>query len=188
MRDPGRMSTDADLRLRSLCVRDEKQAVAAHHELAAEGFGLLEAWTPTVAWAAYIERLGRMSTGYDLPEGWVPFTLLAAEVAAELVGAISIRHELNAQLAEVGGHIGYAVRPRHRGRGYATQMLRQALQVSAKLGIDNALLTCDDDNVASAAVIERCGGVLTQVLPPTDVRRAKRHYWIRTGDQTTGRP
>jgi predicted acetyltransferase len=180
MRDPRTMGSEVDVRLRPLSARDEHDAIAAHHELAAEGFNLLEAWTPDVPWLAYVERLDRMSKGIDLPEGWVPFTLLTAEVAAELVGTVSIRHRLNEHLSEVGGHIGYAVRPRHRGRGYATEMLRRALAVSTTLGIQEALLTCDDDNLASAAVIERCGGVLTRVVPPAGERKAKRHYWIRT--------
>jgi predicted acetyltransferase len=176
------MSSEVDVRLRSLLPRDEHNAMAAHHELAVEGFNLLEAWTPDIPWLAYVGRLDRMSKGIDLPEGWVPFTLLAGEVAGELVGTISIRHRLNGHLAEVGGHIGFALRPRYRGRGYATQMLRRALAVSTMLGIQQTLLTCDDDNLASAAVIERCGGVLTRVLPPAGDRKAKRHYWIRTED------
>ena len=62
--------------------------------------------------------------------------------------------------AHEGGHIGYAVRPAHRRRGYATEILRQSLIVARAVGVDGVLVTCDDDNVGSAAVIERCGGVL----------------------------
>jgi predicted acetyltransferase len=39
------------------------------------------------------------------------------------------------------------------------------------------LVTCDDDNVASARVIEHCGGALEDVV---EVRGsvAKRRYWF----------
>jgi predicted acetyltransferase len=60
----------------------------------------------------------------------VPATFLVAEVDRALVGRVSIRHELNAFLADVGGHIGYGVRPRYRGRGFATEILRQALVIA----------------------------------------------------------
>lgn len=178
MRHSGAVGSEGDLLVRPLRVDDEQEAIAAHRELAEEGFDFLEAWTPEVAWTDYVQRLGRMSLGQDLPQGWVPFTLLAGDASGVVVGTVSIRHQLTAHLAEVGGHIGYAVRPRYRRRGYATRMLQHALQVAAALGIESALLTCDDDNLASAAVIERCGGVLERVLPATENRPAKRHYWI----------
>jgi predicted acetyltransferase len=98
-------------------------------------------------------------------------------VGTELVGRVSIRHELNAFLTDFGGHIGYGVRPSHRRHGYATEILCQALVIARAEGVDSVLVTCDDDNPASAVVIERAGGVLD------DVRRApdgtqKRRYWI----------
>ena len=46
---------------------------------------------------------------------------------------------------------------------------------AAALGIDPALVTCDVDNVGSAAVIEANGGVLE------DVRGTKKRYWVPTG-------
>jgi predicted acetyltransferase len=49
----------------------------------------------------------------------VSSTFLLAEVDGDIVGRVSIRHELNAYLPSVGGHIGYAVRPAYRRRGYA---------------------------------------------------------------------
>jgi predicted acetyltransferase len=67
---------------------------------------------------------------------------------------------MTAQLCEVGGHIGYDVRPSARRRGHATAMLRAALPVGRSLGIESALVTCDVDNVASRKVIGRNGGLL----------------------------
>ncbi len=51
---------------------------------------------------------------------------------------------------------------------------------AADLGIARALITCNDDNIGSSTVIERCGGVLERVLPATAEYRRKRHYWAVT--------
>lgn len=90
------------------------------------------------------------------------------------LGSLSIRHRLTPFLLEVGGHIGYSVRPSARRRGVATAALRLGLPACASRGIDPVLVTCDDDNLGSAAVIEANGGVLE------DVRAGKRRYWIAT--------
>ena len=94
---------------------------------------------------------------------------------------VSIRHSLNAYLAEVGGHIGYAVRPGFRRRGYPTAILRRSLVVASSIGLKRVLVTCDDGNVGSAKVIENCGGLLENVAPGRDGSVPKRRYWVETG-------
>jgi predicted acetyltransferase len=77
-------------------------------------------------------------------------------------------------LREYGGHVGYEVRPTARRQGHATRMLREVLPHVRALGIESALLTCDEDNVASARVIVAAGGVLE------DRRGVKLRYWVPT--------
>ena len=77
--------------------------------------------------------------------------------------------------ASQGGHIGYAVRPAHRRRGYATEILRQSLIIARAVGVDRVLVTCDDTNVGSSAVIEACGGVLDDVVPAGETRDGGGH-------------
>jgi predicted acetyltransferase len=112
------------------------------------------------------------------PAGWVTGTYLwmLDDDAGEdvVVGRISLRHALTPWLLEVGGHIGYAVRPSARRRGHATSALGQMLRVAAARGIDPALVTCDDDNIGSRKVIEANGGVLE------DVRNTKMRFWVPT--------
>ena len=129
------------------------------------------------SWPAFCDAWTRWSRGLDLPEGNVPATFLVAELDGEIAGRASVRFELNEWLAAYGGHIGYGVAPAFRRRGVATEILRQALVVARAGGVDRCLLTCDDGNVGSARVIERCGGVLESVVPDEDGRPMRR-YWI----------
>lgn len=109
------------------------------------------------------------------PEDRVHCTYFWITDGGEFVGYLALRHSLTAWLFEEGGHIGYSVRPSRRREGHATRALRLAVAAAAELGIDRALVTCDDDNDGSRAVIERAGGVYE------DTRNGKRRYWIDTG-------
>ena len=170
--------TVRDLSLRPLAVADELEAARAHDELAADGFTFLLGPFGEVPWPRYVAALERQRHGQDLPDGFVPSTFLVADVGGLLVGRASIRHELNDWLLGWGGHIGYAVRPAFRRRGLATAILRRSVDVVAGLGVDRVLVTCDQGNAASAAVIERCGGVLENVLDDPAGGAPKCRYWI----------
>jgi predicted acetyltransferase len=172
------MDTSSPLVLRPLTIADEAVAWQAQEELARDDFQFLLGVVDGEGWAAFVDRLEAHSRGVDVPDGRVPATFLLAEVDGEVVGRTSIRHELNAYLAAVGGHIGYGVRPGFRRRGYATEILRQSLVYARGVGIERALVTCDDGNVGSATVIERCGGVFEGIEPDPDGGTAKRRYWI----------
>ncbi len=93
------------------------------------------------------------------------------------VGAVNIRHYLNEDLLLHGGHIGYGVRPSERRKGYATKMLKLALEECKKLEIDKALVVCYKSNIGSAKTIINNGGVLeNEVL--LDTGETDCRYWI----------
>ena len=165
------------LRLRPLGPADEATFLAAHEAMAREDFVFGLTYEPGQRWLDYLAQLDRQRCGIDLRPGFVPATFLVADVDGQLVGRSSIRHELNDFLRREGGHIGYGVLAEHRRRGYATEVLRQSLVVARAVGVDRVLVTCDDDNVGSATVIERCGGVLQDVIDCED-GIPKRRYWI----------
>ncbi len=166
------------LRLRPFQSDDETAALRAHALLKLDDFRFLLGWSDGDDWTEYLTMLSRNRQGLDLGENRVRAVLLAAQVDGVLVGRASIRFELNEWLALRGGHIGYCALPEFRHRGYATEILRQALAVARSEGVERVLVVCDDDNVASAATIERCGGVLERVVEASDVDAAFRRYWI----------
>lgn len=94
-----------------------------------------------------------------------------------LLGAVNIRHYLNDFLLQYGGHIGDGIRPSERGKGYATEMIRLALQECKKLGIDRALMVCDKSNIASARTIIKNGGILENEYVD-DKGKIQQRYWI----------
>jgi predicted acetyltransferase len=145
--------------------------------MASEQFPFGLGYEPGMVWSQYVDRLHAWRIGIDLPADFVPSTFLVADVDGEIVGRASIRHQLNEFLAREGGHIGYAVLVEHRRLGYATEILRQSLVIARSVGVERVLITCDDDNVGSATVIERCGGVFESLV---DSREGvpKRRYWI----------
>ncbi len=135
-------------------------------------------WNDDVAFERYLHVLDDAERGIGIPEGHVASTLLFGFEGDEIVGRVSLRHELNAFLKEHGGHLGYIVVPEHRGRGVATELLRQGLAFARTIGLDRLLLTVDEPNAASRRVIEKCGGVFERLSRPTDLSEPKRLYWI----------
>ena len=111
--------------------------------------------------------------GINLPEGWVPaIQLVPFAKDGQAVGFLNLRLRLSGYLLEVGGHIGYSIRPSERGKGYAKESLRQGLQIAKGKNIKRALVTCSTENPASRAVILANGGELE------DVRNGTELYWI----------
>lgn len=179
-RAPQQTRREPALRLRPPQEDDEAAFAAAHAAMAATGedftFGL--GYQPGMPWAAYRTALADHRRGRNLPPRFVPGTFLVADVAGQIVGRSSIRFELNDFLFREGGHIGYCVLPGHRRRGYATEILRQSLIIARAEGVGRVLVTCDEDNAGSRAVIESCGGQLDSVVDVGDGLPPKRRYWI----------
>ena len=97
----------------------------------------------------------------------------------KVIGAVNIRHRLNQSLLEIGGHIGYGIRPSERRKGHATRLLSLALVKANELGIKKALVTCDKDNIGSARTIINNGGILESEVSVNELEIQR--YWIEIG-------
>jgi predicted acetyltransferase len=126
----------------------------------------------------HLAHLRAWAQGRELKDGWVPWTehwMVADQVWA---GRIAFRHILTPALERYGGHIGYEVRPSHRGRGVATRALGLLLERLRQTGPSRVLVTCDVTNLASRRVIEKNGGVLRDVLAVDGRDTPTMRWWI----------
>ncbi|MFF0745856.1 GNAT family N-acetyltransferase [Streptomyces sp. NPDC004111] len=127
--------------------------------------------------AAWVERLLRCADPAVEPApGRVHSTYWWIVSRGAVLGAVELRHSLSPFLLEAGGHIGYSVRPGHRGRGLAGWALDQALGEARLRDMARVLLTVTPDNAPSVRVIERAGGVREDVRET--VAGPKARYWI----------
>lgn len=127
---------------------------------------------------AYMEKF-RLELEGPVPEGKVrSTTFFAYDVDRKrMVGAVNIRHELNAELLHSGGHIGDGIRPSERNKGYATRMIALALDFCREKGIHRVLMTCDESNKASARTIQKNGGIFDSSFI-NEVGVVEERYWI----------
>jgi predicted acetyltransferase len=171
------MSTKSGLELRLPRLDEEQEFLAAHRATSPEVPSFLHFYEEGMPFARYLDRLRAYAADEHLTANLVPATFRFAFLGPRIVGRISIRHRLNAFLEREGGHIGYAVVPEFRRRGYATEMLGWAVEFGrTTLGLDRLLVTCDDDNVGSIRTIEKNGGVFEDIVVARG--KALRRYWI----------
>lgn len=152
-----------------------------------DGSGLngLDDVTSPAGFAAYVGRLrAEADESAPLAAGRVHCTYWWLTEGRVVLGAIAFRHTLNDFLLDVGGHIGYSVRPSARRRGLAGWALSEVLHHAWALGVDPVLVTCHIDNEASRRTIESRGGVLDDVRD-TAAGRIGRYWLSRTPPGTT---
>jgi predicted acetyltransferase len=128
---------------------------------------------------SYVQLLNDNEHGKQLPEGYVAQSTFWLVENDEIIGRSSIRHRLNDHLLKIGGHIGYDIRPSMRRRGYGKLILKLTLEKAKEMGIENALITCDINNIGSKKVIESNGGVLENEVDQGKDLPLKARYWIK---------
>ena len=102
--------------------------------------------------------------------------MLVCEDEHRILGMINFPHYSGDYLAEDGGHIGFGVRPSERKKGYARAMLALCLERCRETGMDNVLITCDENNDGSRRSILSCGGVFERTANEGDKKLER--YWI----------
>ncbi|GCF95726.1 acetyltransferase [Enterococcus florum] len=153
-----------------------KQEFFDHHEPKIDGGNRFD----EMDYRAWLDHLALCRTSEIEKTGWVSATTFFAvrEADQKIIGLVDLRHHIQHPiLQEYGGHIGYAVRPSERRKGYAKQMLELVLQEAKKIGLTKVMVSCLEDNPGSEKTILANQGKL---------REKKRHsneknihiYWI----------
>jgi predicted acetyltransferase len=120
----------------------------------------------------------KMQHPYTIKPGFVPYTNFWLIDGNEYIGQLSIRHQLNDLLLKIGGNIGYQIRPSKRCQGYGKIILQLGLDKAREMGIPRALVTCDENNIASKKVIEYNGGKFENAVDVEGSPLKKLRYWI----------
>ncbi|MDQ0362591.1 GNAT family N-acetyltransferase [Breznakia pachnodae] len=108
----------------------------------------------------WLDKVNKNSNAETVDPNWVVTdTFFAVDREHDcIVGMIDLRHTLNDFLKNFG-HSGYSVRPSERNKGYASEMLRQLLDVARAANMPELLLSVAKSNEASIKTIIKNGGV-----------------------------
>lgn len=107
-------------------------------------------------WLTNVTR--NSSAGTVSPDWVVTDTFFSVDDRDKIVGIIDLRHTLNDFLKDLG-NCGYSVCPSERGKGYATEMLRQLLSMARSAGMTELHLSVEKGNMPSVRTIVKNGGV-----------------------------
>ena len=111
-----------------------------------------------------------------LVPSWTYF--LVREDDGRIVGMIDLRLELNELLRNVGGNIGYSIRPTERNKGYNKINLYLVLQEAQRFNLDKVLIVCADFNEGSRKTILSLGGKYEKNVYDESTSENKELYWI----------
>ena len=168
-----------DLILRELTDKDEASFMAGIKEWAGESpWWYSFAWKEGMTFPEMMQILRNEAKGVNMAPGRVQHSMLYGFVGVEIVGRLSVRHVLNDYLRKRGGHIGYAVAPRFRKKGYATEIVRQGIEFCRGLALTEIMVTSLDSNVPSCKIIENFGGRLQDTVWDDEDNEMRRRYWI----------
>jgi predicted acetyltransferase len=119
-----------------------------------------ELWDKMENYDEWLEKISKNISKETVDPNWVVTDTFFAirELDKKIIGIIDFRNELNDFLRDFG-HSGYSVRPSERKKGYATEMLRQLLEIARKIGLNEMQLSCIKNNIPSIKTITKNGGV-----------------------------
>jgi predicted acetyltransferase len=135
-------------------------------------------WKPGMPFAEMLTVLRKEEKGEDLKPGRVPHTMFYGFVDGEIIGRVSVRHSLNEELSRRGGHMGYAVAPKFRRRGYASAMVCAVIPKLKELRLARIMVTCAEENVPSWKIIEAIGGSKFEKFWDEEEKEWIRVYWV----------
>ena len=127
----------------------------------------------------FVQRLREQVDRTKLKPGRVPHWHFWLIDGNDYIGRLILRAELNAHLLQIGGHIGYEIRPSRRRQGYGKLILKYGLERAKVFGLERVLLTCDEENIGSRRIIESHGGMLENIIEVEQWPAKVCRYWIQ---------
>lgn len=131
---------------------------------------------------AYIDMLAKAAAGEVVESGWVPYTTYwlietpsDANGSEEVLGNLRVRHKR----VDQAGHVGYDIRPSHRGRGLGKKILELGLEEIKSFDFSDVYLTVDQENKSSIRIIETSGGVYQRTFYDDETGETRLEYLIK---------
>ena len=129
-----------------------RQEFFDNNEMIINGSELLD---KTESYEEWVKSITDNTNSETVNPNWVVTdTFFAIDAANKIVGIIDLRHTLNDFLKDFG-NCGYSVRPSERRKGYATEMLRQLLNVARNIRLDEIHLSVERKNEPSIKTIKK---------------------------------
>lgn len=107
----------------------------------------------------------KISGKYLGDEEMLPFYYYDIFLKDRFIGRISVRIGSNFH-SYYNGNIGYEIEENFRGKNYALKACKLVLPIAKAHGMNELLLTCDENNIPSYKTIEKLGGELLEIVKP----------------------
>lgn len=163
------------IEIKKLSIQDGRDIYDMLQELPADENGFINSVNGKTydEYQSWLKGAAKNSEQTGLIDGWkVPTTIFWLFEDGKPVGIGKVRHLLTDALREHGGNVGYAIRPSARNRGLGKKLLALLLIESKKIGVDQLLLTIQNQNAPSIHVALANGGRIEKISE-------ERHYiWI----------
>lgn len=131
-----------------------------------------------ISYDTFLENLEKNKDQELIGPEYSPQTTYGVFDDEKLVGGFNIRHILKGDLINYGGNIGFLIRPSERKKGYGVNMLSLALEKAREIGLEKVLISCRDNNIGSAKIIEKNGGIYKNNYYDEKLKKMYKRYWI----------
>lgn len=133
-------------------------------DYAAFGTPFLQITNPEV-FPFFVRTCVKHSTGLGLLITTSPYTrYFLVDDSGTIYAQGDVRHKPTRENVIYKGQLGYGVLPSKRGLGYGKLMCSLLLQKCKEKGFKSVIITCRDNNLASARIIEHNGGIFINTV------------------------
>lgn len=105
-------------------------------------------------------------------------TYVLIDDMGHIYGMLNLRNELKGNLINIGGNVGYAIRPSERGKGYGSLQLKLILEKANSMDLEKLLITCRENNIGSRKTMEKFIGQPDTLVDSMHPEIKEYRYWI----------